>query len=58
MATRIRRGKEVEIPLRWKGRVPTAKTMRHRKQEQKMTRLNRRQRVKQEAADFEKVLAE
>lgn len=56
--TRIRRGVEVEIPPEWRNRVPTDKTMRHRKQDQKVARLNRRKRVKQEASDFEKVRAE
>lgn len=30
MATRVRRGKEVEIPAKWVGVFPTRKTMRER----------------------------
>jgi hypothetical protein len=30
VATRIRRGKEVEIPPQWEGQFPTKKTMRDR----------------------------
>lgn len=32
MATRIRRGKEIEVPEEWLNKIPTKRTLRHRKQ--------------------------